>query len=183
MKRRRDQRGMTLIELIVAFTILILLTTMAVPLARNKVRREKEKELRYALREIRSAIDKYKDMADKGQLGQQKADSDNYPETLEVLVEGVKVNAQQGAAAQMPAPGAGVPGAPGQASGSLSESGEKTVKFLRRLPKDPFTNSTDWGKRSTRDDPKSSAWGGQNVFDVYTKTMEKTPDGTPYSEW
>ena len=94
MKRRRpQQRGMTLIELIVAFTILILLTTMAVPLARNKVRREKEKQLRLALREIHSAIDKYKDMADKGQLGQLKADADGFPETLEVLVDGGIVRA------------------------------------------------------------------------------------------
>jgi len=186
MKRRRpQQRGMTLIELIVAFTILILLTTMAVPLARNKVRREKEKELRLALREIHSAIDKYKDMADKGQLGQLKADADGFPETLEVLVDGVKVTGQSGGGAGglMGPQQQGIPGAPGQAAGSLSDSSEKKMRFLRRLPKDPFTKSSDWGKRSTRDDPKSSAWGGQNVFAVYSKTMEKAADGTPYAEW
>lgn len=77
----------------------------------------------------------------------------------------------------------GIPGAPGQASGSMSDSGEKKMRFLRRMPKDPFTNSTEWGKRSSRDDPKSSAWGGQNVFDVFSKTMEKAADGTPYAEW
>ena len=188
--RRRQQRGMTLIELIVAFTILVLLTTMAVPLARNKVRREKERELRYALREIRTAIDKYKDMADKGQLGQLKADADGYPETLEMLVDGVKVTGQPGGAAATGGFGGmmgpqqqGIPGAPGQASGSMSDSGEKKIRFLRRMPKDPFTNSTEWGKRSSRDDPKSSAWGGQNVFDVFSKTMEKAADGTPYAEW
>jgi len=183
---------MTLIELIVAFTILVLLTTMAVPLARNKVRREKERELRYALREIRTAIDKYKDMADKGQLGQLKADADGYPETLEMLVDGVKVTGQPGGGGAQ-APGGfggmmgpqqqGIPGAPGQPSGSMSDSGEKKMRFLRRMPKDPFSNSTEWGKRSSRDDPKSSAWGGQNVFDVYSKTMEKAADGTPYAEW
>jgi general secretion pathway protein G len=191
--RRQQQRGMTLIELIVAFTILVLLTTMAVPLARNKVRREKEKELRMALREIRTAIDKYKDMADKGQLGQLKADADGYPETLEMLVDGVKVTGQPGGGQAGMGMGMGmmgpqqqqrgIPGAPGQSAGSMSDSSEKKVRFLRRMPKDPFTNSTDWGKRSSRDDPKSSAWGGQNVFDVYSKTMEKAADGTPYAEW
>lgn len=142
-------------ELIVAFTIMLLLTAMAVPLARSKVRRERERELRYALREIRTAIDKYKDMAEAGQLGQQKLGSENYPGTLEVLVEGVKLSGQV----------------------------DKKIRFLRRIPKDPFTRSTDWGKRSTQDDPKSNSWGGQNVFDVYTKTTEKAPDGTSYSEW
>ena len=93
-ERRRRQRGMTLVELIVAFTILALLTSMAVPLARSRVRRERERELRMALREIHTAIDKYKDMADEGKLGQQNAQKDGYPESLEVLVEGVKVNGQ-----------------------------------------------------------------------------------------
>jgi general secretion pathway protein G len=146
---------MTLVELIVSFTILALLTSMAVPLARYKVRRDRERELRYALREMRRAIDKYKDMADQGQLGTQSMDSDNYPETLEVLVEGVAV------------------------SGTV----DKKVRFLRRIPKDPFTNTYDWGTRSTRDAPDSTSWGGQNVFDVYSKTLEKAGDGTPYSEW
>ena len=154
-RRRRTQAGLTLVELIVAFTILATLTSMAVPLARYKVRRDKERELRWALREIHLAIDKYKDMADMGQLGPQNIERDNYPESLEVLVEGVKV------------------------AGSV----DKKIRFLRRIPRDPFTNSTDWGKRSTQDDPKSTAGGGQNVFAVYTKTTEKAPDGTPYSEW
>lgn len=154
--RRRNQRGLTLIELIVAFTIMSLLTAMAVPLARYKVRREKEKELRYALREIRNAIDKYKDMADMGKLGnQQKAGSEGYPESLEVLVEGVKGQGQV----------------------------DKKVRFLRRIPRDPFTKSTEWGKRSTQDEPSSTSWGGQNVFDVYSKTTEKAKDGTAYSDW
>jgi general secretion pathway protein G len=154
--RRKNQRGLTLVELIVAFTIMSLLTAMAVPLARYKVRREKEKELRYALREIRNAIDKYKDMADTGKLGiQQKAGSDGYPESLEILVEGVKGQGEV----------------------------DKKIRFLRRIPRDPFTNSTEWGKRSTQDEPTSTSWGGQNVFDIYSKTTEKAKDGTPYSEW
>lgn len=154
-RRRRRQAGLSLVELIVAFTILLTLTAMALPMARYKVRREKEQALRQNLREIRTAIDKYKDMADRGELGQTKLGTENYPETLEILVEGVKIPGPE----------------------------DKKVKFLRRMPKDPFTNSADWGKRSTQDDPKSQSWGGQNVFDVYSKTMERAPDGTPYSEW
>jgi general secretion pathway protein G len=153
--RRANQRGMTLVELIVSFTILALLTAMAVPLARYKVRRDRERELRYALREMRTAIDKYKDLADLGQLGPQEVESEGYPTSLDVLVEGVKK------------------------AGTVDQK----IRFLRRLPKDPFTNSFDWGRRSTRDDPKSTSWGGQNVFDVYTKSMEKAADGTAYSDW
>jgi general secretion pathway protein G len=154
-RKRRRQRGLTLVELIVAFTIMSLLTAMAVPLASYKVRRDKERELRYALRELRRAIDNYKDAADTGKLGQQKLGSEGYPETLDILVEGVKLQGEV----------------------------DKKIRFLRRIPKDPFTNSTDWGKRSTQDDPKSNSWGGQNVFDVYSKTQERAKDGTPYSEW
>jgi general secretion pathway protein G len=154
--RRRSQRGLSLVELIVAFTILALLTGLALPLARYRVRRENERELRFALREMRTAIDKYKDMSDRGQLGPVKLGSEGYPESLEILVEGVKL---------------------------AQDASGKKVRFLRRLPRDPFTKSADWGMRSTQDDPKSLSWGGQNVFDVYTKTMERAPDGTPYSEW
>ena len=150
-----NERGLTLVELIVAFTILSVLSGMAVPLARYKVRRDRERELRYALREIHSAIDKYKDAADMGQIGPVKIGTDNYPETLEILVEGVKMTGQV----------------------------DKKIRFLRRIPKDPFTNTTDWGKRSSQDDPNSTSWGGQNVFAVYTKTTEKARDGTSYSEW
>ncbi|MCX6593366.1 MAG: type II secretion system protein [Acidobacteria bacterium] len=154
--RLHRQRGLTLIELIVAFTILALLTSMAVPLAKYRVRREREKELRFALREIRTAIDKYKDAADQGLLGQIKIGTEGYPEKLDVLVEGVKVS---------------------------QAATDKKIRFLRRMPKDPFTGKTEWGLRSTNDDPKSLSWGGQNVFDVYSKTMEKAADGTPYAEW
>lgn len=153
--KRKNQRGLTLVELIVAFTIMLILTTMAVPMARYKVRRDRERELRYALREIRNAIDKYKDMSDSGQLPPAKAGTEGYPETLEMLVDGVKKAGQV----------------------------DQKVKFLRRIPKDPFTNSTDWGKRSMQDDPKALGGGGQNVFDVFTKTMEKARDGSAYSDW
>lgn len=153
--RRRRQRGLTLVELIVAFTILMLLSAMAVPLARYKVQRDKERDLVYSLREIRTAIDKFKDDMDAGKIGPAKLDSDNYPETLDQLVEGVK------------------------ATGSV----DKKIKYLRRIPKDPMTNTREWGLRSTRDDPKAQAWGGQNVFDVYSKSTFKARDGTSYSEW
>jgi len=155
--RRRNQRGLTLVELIVAFTIMTLLTAMAVPLARAKVRRERERELRWALREMRAAIDKYKDLCDAQRLGieAQKVDTDCYPAKLEMLVEGVK----------------------------LSGAVDKKIRFLRRIPKDPMTNTYEWGLRSWQDEPTSTSWGGQNVFDVYTKSPEKAPDGTPYAEW
>ena len=154
--RLRVRRGMTLIELIVAFTILLLLTSMAVPMARKEVRRVKERELREALSEIRKGIDKYKDYADANKLGPQKQDGFGYPENLESMVKGVQ-GAGQGA--------------------------DTKIKFLRRIPKDPMTNSTEWGLRSMQDDPDSHGWGGQNVFDVYTKSDEKAADGTPYNEW
>lgn len=151
----RREFGLTLVELIVAFTIMMLLTALSLPLARYKVRREKERELRLALREIRSAIDRYKDTCEKGGI-EKKLGAECYPESLEQLVEGVKL---------------------------ANDPTGKKIRFLRRLPRDPFTNSTDWGLRSTQDDPSSTSWGGQNIFDVYTKSMERAPDGTPYSEW
>jgi len=155
LPHKRSRSGMTLIELIVACTIMMLLTYMAVPMARNRVRRQKERELHLALDEIRRAIDRYKDEADKNSFGPIKVGTEGYPETLEILVEGVKIANQV----------------------------DKKVKFLRRIPLDPMTNTRDWGKRSMQDDPKSTAWGGQNVFDVYTNSVDKARDGTPYSEW
>ncbi len=155
--RSASERGITLVELIVAFTIMALLTTMAVPLARYKVRRDRERDLRYALREMRTAIDKYKDMADSGLIPptETTADADGYPKSLDDLVNGVK----------------------------LAGTVDKKVRLLRRIPKDPMTGTYDWGLRSTRDEPNSTSWGGQNVFDVYTKSIEKASDDTPYSEW
>ena len=158
--RTGGQAGFSLVELIVAFTILLILSAMAVPLARFQVRREREKELRADLREMRDAINKYKDVCDQGKI--QAGDPETYcfPPTLEILVEGVKL------------------------TNTISGNGQTgKLKFLRRIPKDPMTGDTEWGKRSMQDEPTSSSWGGQNVFDVYSKTMDKAGDGTPYSEW
>ena len=152
----RKQSGLTLVELIVAFTIMLILTSMAVPLARSKVRAERERDLHHALDEMRRAIDKYKDNCDQGYFGPVKVGTNCFPESLDILVEGVKL--------------------------ANSPDGKK-LKFLRRIPIDPFTHKQDWGLRSDQDDVTSMSWGGQNVFNVYSKTYEKAPDGTSYGEW
>jgi general secretion pathway protein G len=149
--KRGHEAGLTLVELIVTVAILAILATAAVPVARFQVKRQKERELRYDLWQMRNAIDHYKDAADRGAF-QTKVDSMNYPPDLQTLVDGVDV---QG----------------------------KKVKFLRRIPTDPMTNSTDWGLRSNQDDPDSDSWGGQNVFDVYTKSDGTAMDGTKYKDW
>jgi general secretion pathway protein G len=149
---------LTLVELIVAFSIMLILTTMSVPLVRSQLRRNRERELRMALVEMRKAIDKFKDAADKNQISPTAItpESMGYPLTLEDLVNGVK---------------------------GVGPQADVKVKFLRRIPKDPMTNSYEWGKRSMQDDPRSSGWGGQNVFDVFTKSGDKALDGTSYSDW
>jgi general secretion pathway protein G len=148
------QRGFTLIELIVTVFIISILVGLAIPLARNSIKREKEFELRAALREMRLAIDNYKNASDRG-LIMMKVDTEGYPETLQVLVDGV------------------------QMTGTV----DKKLKLLRRVPRDPMTNSTEWGLRSYQDDPKMNSWGGQDVFDVYTKSEGTGFDGTKYKDW
>ena len=148
---KRPKHGFTLVELIVATTILMLLTTLAIPLARVTIKRQKERDLRHALWEMRDAIDRYKDAADRGAF-QTKVGSENYPPDLDTLVKGVDV---QG----------------------------KKLKFLRRIPVDPMTGTTDWGLRSMQDDPTYDSWGGQDVFDVFTKSQGTGLDGTQYKDW
>jgi len=150
-RNARPERGFTLLELIIATSILIILSTMAVPLARLTIQRQKERMLRYDLWEMRDAIDRYKDAADR-QLFQIKVDSQGYPPDLETLVKGVDV---QG----------------------------KKVRFLRKIPIDPMTGTAEWGLRSMQDDPDSDSWGGQSVFDVYTKSLGDGMDGTKYKDW
>ena len=145
------QSGLTLVELIITVAIVAVLASAAVPIARYQVKREKERELRRDLWEMRDAIDRYKDAADKGAF-QTKADSMNYPPDLQTLVDGVDVQS-------------------------------KKVRFLRSIPTDPMTNSTEWGLRSNQDDADSDSFGGQNVFDVHTKSQGTALDGTKYVTW
>ena len=149
--RKKGERGLTLVELIVTVAILAILASAAVPIARFHIQRQKERELRYDLWMMRDAIDKYKDAADRGAF-QTKVDSQNYPPDLDTLVKGVDV---QG----------------------------KKVRFLRKIPIDPMTGKAEWGMRSMQDDPDSDSFGGQSVFDVYTKSIGTALDGTKYSTW
>jgi general secretion pathway protein G len=145
------ERGVTMIELIIVCTILAILATTAVPVARFEVKRQKERELRADLWEMRRGIDAYKDAADLA-LIQTKADSMNYPPDLQTLVDGVDIK-------------------------------DKKVRFLRSIPTDPMTNSKDWGLRSNQDDADADSWGGQNVYDVYTKSTGTALNGTKYNTW
>ena len=151
---RSAGRGFTLVELIAAITIILILTTVALPMARVQVRRTQEMELRRALREMRQAIDRYKDFADRGMIPT-KADSFGYPPDLETLVKGVP----------------------------LKGAATAKYKFLRRIPVDPLTGQTDWGLRAMQDDPDSRSWGGGNVFDVYSKSQGTALDETRYADW
>ncbi len=146
---------MTLLELLVASSILILLATVAMPMARVTVIRHREELLRYRLREIRDAIDRYKDAADKG-LFQVAAGTENYPPDLDTLYNGVQLTGAQQ---------------------------NTRLRFLREIPVDPMTGSADWGMRSVQDDPDSTSWGGQDVFDVYSKSTGTALDGTRYADW
>ncbi len=149
--RRKQESGLTLVELIVTITILTILASAAVPVTMFNVKRDKERELRRDLWEMRDAIDHYKDAADMHAF-QTKVDSQNYPPDLDTLVNGVDV---QG----------------------------KKVKFLRKIPIDPMTGKPEWGMHSMQDDPTSDSYGGQSVFDVYSKSQGTGLDGTKYSTW
>ncbi len=175
-KLTKNQTGFTLIEMIVAFTILAILAAVAIPLAKTAVKREKEIELRRNVRTIREAIDAYKKLADENRI-EFKDKSEGYPPDLETLVKGVEVSG----GAQ---PGSELAGGSrrGRTQRTRNED-TKIVKFLRRIPKDPMTNSYDWGLRSYQDDPDSESWGGENVYDVYTKSPGIAFDGTKYKEW
>src|SRR5271166_6497622 len=148
---KRSKQGFTVIELIVAMTILMILTAAAVPVVRVTIQRNQERDLRRSLWEMRDAIDRYKDAADRGAF-QIKVDSQGYPPDLETLVKGV-------------------------------DSNGKKLRFLRRIPVDPMTGKTEWGLRSVQDEPDSDSWGGQNIFDVYTKSEGTALDGTKYKTW
>ncbi len=151
MRRAYKSRGFTLIELVIAVVILGILSGVAVPIVRVQVRRTKERDLRRDLWEMRDAIDRYKDAADRGAF-RTKAGSENYPPDLQTLVDGVDI-------------------------------GAKKLRFLRRIPTDPMTGNTDWGLRSVQDEPTAETWGGQDVFDVYSKSNGTALNGTQYKDW
>ena len=170
-KLKKNQKGFTLIEMIVTFTILAILAAVAIPLAKTAVKREKEIELRRNVRTIRDAIDAYKKLADENRI-EFEDKTEGYPPDLETLVEGVEVSgrAQAGGTQR------------GRSQRTQNED-TKIIKFLRRIPKDPMTNTYDWGLRSYQDDPDSENWGGENVYDIYTKSLGIGLDGTKYKEW
>jgi general secretion pathway protein G len=154
----RRPNGYTFVELLIVVALLSILAAASMPLVRVTVRRQKEAELRYSLREVRTAIDRYKDAVDRGMIGgtSVRLGSEGYPPDLKTLVEGVQKT--------------------GDASGTK-------LRFLRRIPLDPIMNSTDWGMRSYQDSPDSMSWGGQNLFDIYSKAPGKGLDGIPYRQW
>jgi general secretion pathway protein G len=154
----RNSSGYTFVELLVVATIVLILASAIMPLARVTATRSREADLRRALREVRTAIDKYKDAADLGQIGQLeiKVGSENYPPDLQTLVDGVT---------------------------AANDATGRKLKYLRRIPIDPMTKGTEWGMRSYQDKPDATRWGGQNVFDVYTTFDGKALDGTKYKDW
>ena len=155
---RALERGYTFIELLVVSAIVMLMASAVMPLARVTATRQREADLHRALREVRTAIDKYKDAADSQQIAslEVKAGSEGYPADLQVLVDGVAVQ---------------------------NDATGRKLKFLRRVPVDPMTHSMEWGMRSYQDEPNATRWGGQNVFDIYTKFEGTALDGTKYRDW
>jgi len=149
------ERGVTILEILIAVTILGILAAAITPLARMTVQRNKEMELRRQLRIMREAIDEFKTLSDQGLIVSEDVESMGFPPDLETLVEGVELS-----------------------DGSLTKR-----KFLRRIPKDPMTGTLEWGLRSYQDEADSRSWGGENVFDVYTESDGVGLDGTPLKEW
>jgi len=154
----RDRNGYTFVELLIVVTVLMILASAVLPLAQVTSQRQREAELRRNLRELRTAIDKFKDSVDTGLIPttELRPDNEGYPPDLDKLVDGVAI---------------------------ANDATGRKLKFLRRIPIDPMTNSTEWGLRSYQDKPDATSWGGQNVFDVYTKSTGTALDGTKYKDW
>jgi general secretion pathway protein G len=152
---RLAERGFTLMELLVTATVLVILASATVPIVKNAQKRQRELELRRALREMRMAIDEYKRSAEQQKIKAPPPDANFYPESLELLVEGVPV------------------------AGSAS----RKIKFLRRIPVDPMVGKAEWGFRNSSDEPTSSSWGGGHVFDVHSNSTGTGMNGIPYKEW
>ena len=153
-RRKSSQSGFTLLELITATTILLVLGSAALPVVRFSVQRTKEAQLHKALRDIRNALDSYKDYADRN-LIRVEVGSEGYPPDLEALVKPIQIGA----------------------------GSDRKVRFLRRIPVDPMTGRAEWNLQSVQDDPDSTSWGGKNVFDVHSKSQGTALDGTRYSDW
>lgn len=155
---RRGEHGFTFLELVVVTAILMILASTVMPMAQVTAQRQREVELRRSLREMRTAIDKFKDAVDQGQIPTTELEPGNegYPPDLETLVNGV--------------------------SAANDATGRK-LKFLRKIPIDPMTNSTEWGKRAYQDRPDSQSWGGKNVYDIYSTYQGTALDGTKYRDW
>jgi general secretion pathway protein G len=154
VKRSARQAGFTVVELAVVAAMIAILTGMVVPVVRYTVKRQDELELRFQLRLMRDAIDKYKQYSDSGLIPPQLG-TEGYPPELQTLVDGAKLVGQI----------------------------DKKQKFLRRVPVDPMTKKPEWGLRSYQDDPKSTSWGSQNVYDVYSLSTGRAIDGTYYKDW
>lgn len=154
----KSQRGYSFVELLIVTAILFILASAVMPLAQVASQRQRESDLRAALRQVRTAIDRFKDAVDNGRIAQTELQpgSEGYPPDLETLVDGVSIQNDQ--------------------------SGTK-LKFLRRVPTDPMTNSPEWGLRAYQDKPGSTTWGRGNVFDVYSKSGATALDGTKYKDW
>jgi general secretion pathway protein G len=165
------KKGFTFVEMLVTLTILAILAAAIMPLAKTAIKREKEIELRRNLRLIREALDAYKKLADE-KMVEVEEEQEGYPPDLETLVKGVEVKADQAQSQAL----LGQPPA-------KSNSEKKIVKFLRRIPKDPMTGSIEWGLRSYQDEPDADDWGGENVYDIYTKSPGTALDGTKYRDW
>ena len=150
--------GYTFVELLIVVTLLMILASAVLPLAQVTSQRQREAELRRNLREVRTAIDKFKDAVDTGLIPttELRPDNEGYPPDLDKLVDGVAI---------------------------ANDATGRKLKFLRRIPIDPMTNDTEWGLRSYQDKPDSTSWGGQNVFDVYSKSSGTALDGTKYRDW
>ena len=153
-RRRGSESGVTLLELIISTSILLVLASAALPVVRMSVQRTKEAQLHKALREIRNAIDNYKDYADRN-LIRVELGSEGYPPDLETLVKPIQIGA----------------------------GSDRKVRFLRRIPVDPMTGRAEWNLQSVQDDPDSTSWGGNNVFDVHSKSQGTALDGTKYADW
>jgi general secretion pathway protein G len=152
--RAAGSAGFTMVELAIVAAVISILTAMVIPVVRYTVKRQDELELRFELRTMRDAIDKYKQYSDSGLIPPQLG-TEGYPPDLQTLVDGVSLVGQL----------------------------NKKQKFLRRIPIDPMTKKAEWGLRSFQDEPDSTSWGSQNVYDIYTLSPLKAIDGTFYKDW